>query len=177
MQSKERLEYNCTVDEFRKCNGWMFWGSFVGFEKGPRLFWEKSSGIIDSEQYCKRIVPLIADEVSRRPGMLLMQDNAPPHSPRMTVTELRERGISTIEWPPCSPDLNPIESVWNKMKCFIQDKYPDLGEGRKRSSHEIREIVEEAWEIVSSKDSMNLLLTMPARCQAILDAEGGSSKY
>ena len=109
--------------------------------------------------------------------MLLMQDNAPPHSSRMTVMELRERGISTIEWPPCSPDLNPIESVWNKMKYFIQDKNPDLGEGRQRSSHEIREIVEEAWETVSSEDLMNLLLTMPARCQAVLDADGGCTQY
>ena len=56
----------------------MFWGSFVGFEKGPKLFWEKIGGTIDSEQYCKRAVPKIADEDSRRPRMLLMQENAPP---------------------------------------------------------------------------------------------------
>ena len=62
------------------------------------------------------------------------------------------------------------------MKYFIQDKYPDLGEGRQRSSREIREIVEEAWESVSSEDLMNLLSTMPARCQAVLDANGGSCK-
>ena len=177
MKSKERLNRNCTVDKFRKRNGWMFWGSFIGFEKGPKLVWEKSWGTIDSEQYCKRIVPLIADEVSRRPGMLLMQDNAPPHSSKMTVTELRARGISTIEWPPCSPDLNPIESVWNQMKYFIEDKYPDLGEGRQRSSREIREIVEEAWESVSCEDLMKLLMTMPARCQAVLDADGGCTQY
>ena len=109
--------------------------------------------------------------------MLLMQDIAPPHSSRMTVMKLRERGISTIEWPPCSPDLNPIESVWNKMKYFIQDKYPDLGEGWQRSSHKIQEIVDEAWESVSSEDLMNLHFTMPARCQAVLDAKGGSTQY
>ena len=115
--------------------------------------------------------------VSSRPGILLIQDNAPPHSSSMTIMELRARGISTIEWPPCSPDLNPIESVWNQIKYFIQDKYPDLGEGRQRSSREIREIVEEAWESVSSEDLMNLLLTMPARRQAVLDADGGSTQY
>ena len=95
----------------------------------------------------------------------------------MTVTELRARGISTIEWPPCSPDLNPLESVWNKMKFFIQDKYPDLGEGRQQSSREILEIDEEAWEFVSSKDLINLLLTMPARRQAVLDANRGLIRY
>lgn len=63
------------------------------------------------------------------------------------------------------------------MKNFIQDKYPDLDEGRKRSSHKVREIVEEAWESVSSKDLVNLLLTTPARFQAVLDADGGSTQY
>ena len=120
---------------------------------------------------------MIADEVSRRPGMFLIWDNAPPHSSRMTVTELRERGISTIEWPPCSPDLNPIESVWNKMKYFIQDKYLDLGEGRQRSSREIREIVDEAWESISPEDVMNLLLTMKSTRQAVLDTDRGSTRY
>ena len=150
----------------------MFWGGFIGFEKGPKLFGEKDWGTINLEQYCKRIVPRIADVVSSRPGILLKQDNPPPHSSSMTITELRARCISTTVWPPYSPDLNPIESVWNQMKYLIEDKYPDLGEGRQRSSREIREIVDEAWESVSSEDLMKLLLTIPARCQAVLDADG-----
>ena len=55
--------------------------------------------------------------------------------------------------------------------------YPDLCEGRQRSTREIREIDEEAREPAFSKDPMNLLLTMPARCQAILDADGGPTQY
>lgn len=45
------------------------WDSFVGFKKSLKLFWEKICGTIDSKQLCKRIVPKIADEISRRPGM------------------------------------------------------------------------------------------------------------
>ena len=62
-----------------------------------------------------------------------MQDNAPSHSAARTMQEFRDRGIIPIKWPPCSPDLNPIESVWNKMKYFIHFKHPDIGDGKQRS--------------------------------------------
>lgn len=57
-----------------------------------------------------------------------MQDNAPMFSSTIRVMELYERGISAIEWPPCSDDLISIESIRYKMEYLIQDKYPDLGE-------------------------------------------------
>jgi transposase len=48
-----------------------------------------------------------------------MQDGAPGHSTKDTRDELRERGIYPIFWPEFLPDLNPIETVWNKMKDYI----------------------------------------------------------
>ena len=54
-----------------------------------------------------------------------MQDGAPGHTRRVTITELIERGIVPIEWLPYSPDLNPIEAVWNKMKNYIMVNYPE----------------------------------------------------
>lgn len=47
------------------------------------------------------------------PGLKLMQDGAPGHSAGDTITDLAERGISPIFWPPYSPDLNPIKTIWN----------------------------------------------------------------
>jgi transposase len=49
------------------------------------------------------------------PGMQLMQDGPPGHSAQYTRQELQERGITVITWPAYSPDLNPIETLWNKM--------------------------------------------------------------
>lgn len=94
----------------------MFWGCFSGYGKGPCLFWEKEWGSIDAEGYCERIVPLIDGWCRLYPDHEFMQDNAPSHHASETIQELKERGIKVISWPPYSPDLNPIESVWNKMK-------------------------------------------------------------
>ncbi len=48
-----------------------------------------------------------------------MRDGAPAHASAETKKELAERGIVTINWPPYSRDLNPIENVWNWMKDYI----------------------------------------------------------
>ncbi len=54
--------------------------------------------------------------VSMKPQLSVMQDNAPAHASAVTMNELRERSITTINWPPFSPDLNLIKHVWGSMK-------------------------------------------------------------
>lgn len=49
-----------------------------------------------------------------------MQDNAAAHTATETIAELKARGIKIIAWPPFSPDLDPIETVWNEMKEYIE---------------------------------------------------------
>lgn len=156
----------------------MFWGSFFGREKGPSLFWEKEWKSITAVGYCKRIVPLIHGMVSLRPDLHVMQDNAPSHSAARTIRELNERNISPVEWPPFSPDLNPIENVWKLMKDFVQNKYPDLGQGKQRSEEEIRRIIKEAWdEAVDADELENLIESMPRRIRDVYEANGGPIEY
>jgi transposase len=53
-----------------------------------------------------------------------MQDHAPDYITKDTLTEFKKRGIRLISWPPFSPDLNRIETVWNLIKNWIQKHYP-----------------------------------------------------
>lgn len=47
----EELDPTCVLDKIRRRRGWMFWGCFNSFEKGPCLFWEKEWGTINQETY------------------------------------------------------------------------------------------------------------------------------
>jgi hypothetical protein len=119
----EELKPDCVIVKRRRAKGWVFWGSFHGTVKGPCLFWEKDWGTIGAETYCQHIVTLVDGWIRMNPGLMFMQDNALGHAAASTVEDLRERGIIRVVWPPFSPDLNPIETVWCWMKDWIQHRY------------------------------------------------------
>ncbi len=107
------------------------------------------------------------------PGLQLMQDGAPGHAAGDTQVDLKERGIIPIFWPAFSPDLNPIETVWNWMKNFIENKYPE----EDCSYDQLREAVKEAWESITEDQLRSLLATMNQRCEDVIAAEGGHTKW
>jgi DDE superfamily endonuclease len=151
----------------------MFWGCYSRQAgKGPGIFWEKDWGTITTESYCQHVVPIVHGWLTMHPGHLFMQDNAPSHASADTVKELEERGIKLIKWPPYSPDLNPIESVWDWMKDYIQNHFPE-----KMSYDALRKAVKEAWDAVPNDYLMELLDSMPDRCKAVIKANGMHTKY
>lgn len=111
------------------------------------------------------------------PHLNFMQDGAPGHAAAYTIDELASRNIHPIFWPAFSPDLNPIEAVWNKMKDYIEAHYPDKEGGKQPSYDQLRVIVQEAWESISIEFLRELIDSMPARCQAVIDADGGHTVY
>jgi hypothetical protein len=60
-------------------------------------------------------LPTIAE-----PGMTFMQDDSPTHTARIVQRWLRnwlqENGLEILNWPPYSPDLDPIENLWKTAK-------------------------------------------------------------
>jgi transposase len=105
--------------------------------------------------------------------LILMQDNAPAHNLKDTLRELAERFVRVLKWPPYSPNLNPIESVWNWMKHWIQDNYDDEITGEDT----IRTAVWQAWNALPEAYLQELIESMPARCQAVIDANGMHIPY
>jgi transposase len=169
----EALEPFCVVERAGRKRGWMFWGSIsLRKGKGPCVFWEKDWGTINKETYCAHTVPVIHGWVRMNPGMELMQDGAPGHSAEYTLDELRERGIRVISWPAYSPDLNPIETLWNRIKNELQEKYPE-----KMNYDQLRAAVKAIWDAIPDDDVRDLIRTMRQRCEAVIAANGLFTRF
>jgi transposase len=69
---------------------------------------------------------LIADGTT---DIIFQQDNAHPHISKKThqflMNAAREHGFLVMEWPPNSPDMNPIEHLWSHIKLELHHRYPD----------------------------------------------------
>ena len=87
-----------------------------------------------ASSFCEKVLPLLNQFHLENPEILYMQDNAPCHKAHSTIKALREVGIVPIRWPPYSPDLNPIESLWNILKNHIQVNSPEINGARLVSS-------------------------------------------
>ncbi len=169
----EELDPTCVLDRFQRRRGWMFWGCFSSNQKGPCVFWEKEWGKINSDTYCERIVPLIDGWLRLYPQLKLMQDNAPGHAAAGTITELLERRIIPIFWPAFSPDLNPIEKIWNWMKDWIEREYGE----QNWTDTKLRDAVRAAWDAITIEQLNELVNSMHQRCLDVIAAQGGHTKW
>jgi transposase len=117
------------------------------------------------------------------PSSVFMQDNAPTHKARLVQNWLipwtDENGISRMDWPPYSPDLNPIENLWHQLKDQICQRYPDLGDLPKNQASKDRLIraAIEVWEELEVERLETLIRSMPKRMRKVVAADGWYTKY
>jgi transposase len=75
---------------------------------------ESKQGRVTSAVYLE----ILEDELLTlwEPGLIFMQDGASIHTACLIKDWLKEQSIEVLDWPPYSPDLNPIEHAWKRLK-------------------------------------------------------------
>ena len=105
-------------------------------------------------------------------NFIFMQDNAPPHSAHYTCAYLSEKKVKVLEWPPYSPDLNPIENVWAIMSNHIYCQGKTY-----KNTNELWEALVKAWEAIDLQTIWNLYNSMTNRMCMCLEMQGRRIKY
>jgi Transposase/DDE superfamily endonuclease len=158
----------------------LIWGCFAGSKLGPIVFVD---GTVDSDVYMgilqENLLPfidaLVADGLA---SPVFQQDNATSHASKKTrdwfKVAMKEHGFLLMEWPPNSPDLNPIEHLWAYLKRELHRRYPDtkyLKGSPEAVKRLLRERLVEVWWDIG--EVLNTLIeSMPDRVQAVKAARG-----
>jgi hypothetical protein len=150
----------------------MFWACFNGTAKGPCVFWEKNWGRINQNTYIEHILPVLDEWLQQHPQIQFIQDNAPSHRGRKTQAEIKQCRMRSIPWPPYSPDLNLIEKIWDWMKDYLENMFPEH-----MTFAELRVAVQEAWDSITVDQLNGLIDGMHDRCQAVIDADDKQIPY
>jgi transposase len=100
----------------------------------------------------------------------LLQDNASPHYTPAVRAWMHNHGVSVLEFPPYSPDLNPIENLWHTIKVRVESLHP-------HTSAELEQHVQQVYEAVTPAECATLAHSMRSRLQQCIEFEGHKTKY
>jgi transposase len=147
----------------------MLWGCISFYACGCL---EAIDGHINEEKYLNLLRSVVKPEMdaSRDQGRVLIfqQDNATSHKTSAVMAYLASWGYETLDWPPQSPDLSPIETVWNAMKMKMKARRP-----RPRTKATMRNAMMDIWDNLEDSTRMGLITGFKDRLICCIANNGG----
>lgn len=170
----ERFNEQCIVEHDRFGRGSvMVWG---GITWNGRTDLVRINGNLTSQRYVDEVlIPTVIPFIRRNQNTVLQQDNARPHSARNTVIALQDRGIEVLPWPARSPDLSPIEHIWDIMGRLVND--PDRYPIPAASFNILEARLRHEWTQIPQHDIQHLIESLPRRLQNCIGRRGGHTRY
>jgi len=131
---------------------------------------------IDSWRYVTALCsPLLWSTCQARttlnPQFPLMEDNASSHNSDFTNQEWIREGISKVDWPPNSPDVNPIEHIWRIMQWRILRR---RGAERICLPGAMELILKEEWEKITIEEINHEIVKLPDIMLRCITIDGGN---
>jgi len=105
-------------------------------------------------------------------GFNFQQDNAPAHTARLTTQFLAANNVPTMNWPSLSPDMSPIEHVWDMLGRRVKARFP-----QPNNVQELTHALVQEWRQIPQQQIANLVLSMRRRCLACVAADGSYTRY
>ena len=103
--------------------------------------------------------------------LMFQHDNAQPHVARICTKFLEAENVPVLPWPAYSPDMSPIEHVWDALGRHVRQRVPVHA-----NIQQLRTAIEEEWDnIPQATDS--LINSMQRRCVTLHEANDGHTRY
>ncbi len=103
---------------------------------------------------------------------IFMHDNTTSHTARISTTFLEEQDIEIMDWQARSPDMNPIENLWDQVKCKA-DKLIKADTTVAQPGG----IIQPVWTSIPQPNITTSVNSMPKCCNQVIQMNGGNTDY
>ena len=171
----EELEDKCLKPTFKSGRTSVgIWSFIFKDQKGPLVLIDRRiNGQKYREQVLEATVLPAAINIEYNIGSwMFMHDGAPCHRAGIATGFFEREGITLMDWPACSPNLNPIENLWSRLKRAINSRNTIP-----KTREELLTAIKEEWERIGVEDFNGMIAGMPGRMEACIKAKGGHTKW
>ena len=138
-RKNERFANNCVVEVNRFGGGSvMMWGAITYNRRTPLVL---VPGNLTAQRYRDEILqPHLLPAINTQTEVF-QHDNARPHTACATVDFLASHNVTVLPWPSKSPDLNPIEHLWDQL-----DKHVRMRQPAPQTLLQLQQALQEEWQ-------------------------------
>ncbi len=148
----------------------MIWAAMSSAGVGPLFFWSPQSTQPSTRKFLEHFMLPSADKLYGDADFIFQQDLAPAHTVKCTKSWFNDHGVTVLDWPANSPDLNPIENLWGIVKRKMRDTRPN-------NADELKAAIKETWASIPPQQCHKLITSMPRRIEAVIKAKGAPTMY
>ncbi len=148
----------------------MIWAAMSSAGVGPLCFLKSTVNTAIYQEILEHFMLPSADKLYGDADFIFQQDMAPAHTAKGTKSWFNDHGVTVLDWPANSPDLNPIENLWGIVKRKMRDTRPN-------NADELKATVKETWASIPPQQCHKLITSMPRRIEAVIKAKGAPTKY
>ncbi|KAI2645915.1 Transposable element Tcb1 transposase [Labeo rohita] len=137
------------------------------------MVWGAMSAAVNAASYQEILEHFMLPSAEKLYGdedFIFQHDLAPAHSAKTTGKWFTDHGITVLNWPANSPDLNPIENLWDIVKRKLRDARPN-------TLDELKAAIEASWASITPQQCHRPIASMPHRIEAVISAKGFPTKY
>ncbi len=143
----------------------MMWAAMSSAGVGPLCFLKSTVNAAIYQEILERFMLPSADKLYGDADFIFQQDLAPAHTAKGTKSWFNDHGVTVLDWPANSPDLNPIENLWGIVKRKMRDTRPN-------NADDLKATVKETWASIPPQQCHKLITSMPRRIEAVIKAKG-----